>query len=192
MDLPRKTLAPGRAGGFTLSELLITLGITGVLVTGVVPTMQRMVSNARMTTRVNAIVTSLAQARAKSIYSGHHVVLCPSTDGEQCRKEVRWDRGWIVFLDRNANRVRDGNEQLLRYEQAKAGGEILTSKARTRITFRSTGTRLNPGSSAGSNATFTFCDPRGPAHAVAVSLSNTGRPRLIKPAPAAKAALCSD
>lgn len=103
---------------------------------------------------------------------------------------MRWDLGWIAFLDRNANGARDPGDDLLRVEQRSRGGAIITSTARTRITFRSTGTRLNPGSSAGSNTTFTVCDPRGADHTMAVTLSNTGRARTLKPAPPAKAALC--
>lgn len=178
------------SGGFTLIELVTTLAIAAILVTSVVPSMQSMVNDTRMASRVNTLVSGLAAARAKTIYSGYNVVLCPSLDGKTCWKDMHWQRGWIAFLDRNADGNRDASDEVLRYQQASTGGEILTSKARTRIIFRSLGTRLNPGSSGGSNATFTFCDPRGPEHAVAVVLSNTGRPRTVNPAPSEKAALC--
>lgn len=180
-----------RSRGFTLVELMSTLAIAAIVLTQLVPPFQGLVQDSRRAARVNALLTGLSQARAKSIYSGHNVILCPSTDGVICAKTPRWDQGWIVYLDRNADGTRTPDETVLRHQQPMQGGAILTSKARTRITFRSAGTRLNPGSSAGSNATFTFCDPRGPEHIAAVILSNTGRPRTVNPAPAAIAARCS-
>lgn len=186
------TLPTGKhhGNGFTLIELVITLAVVTILITSVAPSMAGLINDTRMATRVNVLVTTLAQARAKSVFSGHNAVICPSTDGIGCNRSFHWESGWITFLDENADGAPDPDEQRLNHQQATRGGAILTTAARTRITFRSSGTRLNPGSSAGSNTTFTFCDPRGPEHAVAVVLSNTGRPRIVDPAEPRHAARC--
>ncbi len=100
--------------GFTLIELMVTLAVAAILLTGVVPMFENVINDTRTTSRANAIVGGLGFARATSVYSGKNVVLCPSTDGQHCWRSMHWDRGWIAFLDRNANGVRDTADDLLR------------------------------------------------------------------------------
>ena len=112
-------------------------------------------------------------------------MLCPSADGQACAEGPDWSRGWIVFMDRNADRERHPAETLLLAEGPLPGKVRLRSTAgRTRIVFQGNG------GNAGSNVTFTLCDGRGEAHAETVVLNNRGRLRYGTPTAAAAAAAC--
>ena len=157
-------------GGFTLIEAVIVVAMAVIIFTAVIPAWAGWALRQRLDTEVYALLADLHLARSEAIRRARRTVLCPSHDGEQCRSDPEWHRGWIVFADDNGNRRRDPNELVLRVHAAAAKGITITSNAhRLRLVYQASG--LAPGT----NMTFTFCAP----HALpqAVILSNAGRPR---------------
>lgn len=86
-----------RSRGFTLLELMVTVGVAGVLLTVGVPSFVDVVRNNRAATNVNELVTAFAIARSESIKRGWNVSVCRSSDGATCTGT--WSDGWIVFRD---------------------------------------------------------------------------------------------
>ena len=176
-DHPRSVTAPQR--GFTLSETLITLAITGLLLGLAAPTLHSVVLNNRMTSEVNTLVAALQTTRSEAIKRGQVATLCPSSDSKTCVSAASdytwWHKGTLLFVDSNENNQLDDGEPLVLVHQ-KAGGDltIKTSKARPRIKYQPNGF------SSGTDATFAFCDARGTAFVRYVTVSNTGRPRISR------------
>lgn len=172
--------------GFTLIELMICLAIAGVLFGIALPAFSSGIDAARASDARSALLASLMTASHKGALTGTRAVLCPSLDGQACiDSSPDWSQGWIVFLDRNADRERTPDESVVHHQGPLADGVRLRSTSgRTRIVFQGNG------GNAGSNATFTLCDGRGPAKAQSLVLNNIGRLREGLPTATNVAATC--
>ena len=172
--------------GWTLVELMIVVAVAGTLVGMAAPAVSGGLEAARAGEARAGLLDSLMTAATRAGITGVHGVLCPSNDGASCLDSPDWSRGWLVFLDSNGSRDLEGGERILRV-QAPLGGKVrLRSTAgRTRIVFQGNG------GNAGSNATFTLCDGRGPSRARALIMSNTGRLRDGAPSATGIAATCA-
>jgi type IV fimbrial biogenesis protein FimT len=161
-----------REHGLTLTELLVSLGITSLLATTAVEHLPRFIQSARMAGDVNRFVTALHLARNEAVKRRRHLVLCPAAGGDVCAGQADWKNGWLLFPSDN-NREREPEETLiLRETPLTAGIAMRSGGRRKRIVYQP------DGSSGGSNSSFTFCDRRGLASPRVICLSNTGRPRL--------------
>lgn len=157
--------------GFTLHELLATLGVLGVLSALSVPSFANFERNARRTTAVNEFFHAVFLARSESIKRGGVVSLCKSLDGRSCANSAKWSDGWIVFvnLDRDDPPQVDANESVLQVYPGWRRGNVQSNRAS--FSFRPTTQGLV-------NGTIVFCDDRGPSEARAIIISHTGRPRV--------------
>jgi type IV fimbrial biogenesis protein FimT len=174
-----------RCTGYSMTEVLTTLAVVGVVVSNGVPAMQNLVHEQRLTTQVNQLFTDLHLARSESIKRSAQVTLCKSNDGATCSTASDWRDGWIVFADTNGNEAVDTGETIIRVGQALATGTTLRyGTSYSYVYYKSDG-------AAWPNATFTFCDPRGAANARAIILANTGRPRISNKSSSDDALNCS-
>ncbi len=171
MVITQKNRARSRNQGFTLIELIILLAIVSILFRFGMPAFQDMIANNRMTTQINAMVSSFNLARSEAVKRNRNIVLCPNNEGI-CAKQPHWHNGWLMFVDNNFDREFDDDEEIIYIEAAKENIEITSSRYRRRVVFHALG------SAAGSNASYVFCDQRGPSKARAVILSNGGRARI--------------
>ncbi|HUR09702.1 MAG TPA: GspH/FimT family pseudopilin [Nonomuraea sp.] len=172
--------------GLTLIELLVVIAVASVLFGFALPSVSGGIEAARAADARAALLSSLMTASNHAAIAGVRGVLCPSADGQQCDDSPDWSRGWIVFLDPNSSRELEGGERVLQVEPALAGRvRLRTSVGRTRIVFQGNG------GNAGSNATFTLCDGRGPAKARALIMGNAGTLRDGAPTAASADATCA-
>ena len=171
--------------GWTLIELLIVLALASLLFGLAVPAVSGGIEAARASDARAQLEISLASASNHAAITGVRGVLCPSSNGQECDDTPDWSAGWLVFLDSNANRELEGGERVLKVQPALHGRVHLRSTAgRTRIVFQGNG------GNAGSNATFTLCDGRGPGKAQALVMANAGTLRDGAPTAANLAATC--
>ncbi len=141
--------------GFSLTELLLTIALLGVVTGFTVPSFRTLQLDAARTRQVNQFVQSIHLARSEAMKRNGIVSLCPSHDGRTCAAAgTDWDAGWIVFanLDRDAPAVRDPGEPLVQVYPAWRGGSLRGN--RPTLSFRSFG-------QSGVTATYTLCDARG-------------------------------
>jgi len=161
-----------RSVGVTLLELIVTLGIAAILSSLAVPAFTSVFRDSERTTAVNAFVHGIFLARSEAIKRRRIVSICKSRDHESCIGSAgRWNEGWIVFVneDRDEPPARDADEPLLLVNDGWHRGTITSS--RNSFSFR-------PYIQGVVNGTVVFCDPRGSAHARAIIISHTGRPRV--------------
>ena len=165
-----------REAGWTLIELAIALAIAGILVALGVGSLNGVRHAANGSEARNVLLASLVQARNAAALREQDVVLCPSPDQQGCAATHHWERGWIVFVDYDDNRTRGPDEPVLHGHRELASGiGLVTSTGRRTLDFQPNG------SNAGSNATFTLCDGRGPGKATAFAMSNGGGLRPVTP-----------
>jgi type IV fimbrial biogenesis protein FimT len=160
--------------GLTLIELITTVSIVAILATIAVPSFSDLRHDSERTSAVHGVIHGLFLARSEAIKRGQVVSICKSMDGNSCAaKGARWEGGWIVFAntDRDDLPVRDPNEPVLLVNAGWPGGAIDSN--RDAYSFRAY-------QQAVVNGTIVFCDRRGSAHARAIIISHTGRPRVAQ------------
>ncbi|MBN1238541.1 MAG: GspH/FimT family pseudopilin [Gammaproteobacteria bacterium] len=170
--------------GFTLWELLCTLTVAGVALGLAAPEFRSFLLDSRSSADVDAFVAAVQLARSESAKRARPVVLCKSADRVRCGGgEIRYDAGWIVFVDEDGARParRSAGEPLLFAHAPRMAGRIESNRAL--YEFR-------PYRRRSTNGTVTFCDERGAAAARAVIVSYTGRPRTSRRAPDGRPLTC--
>lgn len=174
-----------RSSGVTLIEAIYSISLVAILAAVAVPPLTDMKLDAARTATVNEFFHSVFLARSESLKRGEVVSLCRSADGETCSgRESPWTVGWIVFVnfDREEPAQRDANEPVLAVYGARASGTITSN----RVTYS-----FRPGVQGVVNGTIVFCDHRGSAHARAIIISHTGRPRVAKRDASGRALQCA-
>jgi type IV fimbrial biogenesis protein FimT len=130
--------------GFTLTELMVTVSMAGVVLALGVPSYRNVVQNNRIATQANELLTSLHLARSEAVKRGHAVSVCASSDGDHCNGLHDWTTGWIVFTEpTGANGTADGADEVLRAWPGLAGNAVLGADTPF-VQYRSTGAALAP------------------------------------------------
>jgi type IV fimbrial biogenesis protein FimT len=167
-----------RQAGFTLIELMIAVGLTGLLLSMAVPAMDVFVSNARQTGAFNDFVSTIHQARSTAVTTNTRVTICPSSNGTNC-ENVSWNDGWIVFADPDSDRNVDSDETVIAANGSVDGLTIESTEFATFMMYRPNGRVMNAALN-GSSGAFTLCDDRGGDHAKVMIIDLSGRPRPSK------------
>lgn len=177
-------MTPHRCTGFTLIELMIAVTIAGVLLGIALPAYSAAKAAAQTQTLRDALLGALLESRNAAVLYENDTILCPSSDGLYCAESFEWQHGFIAAIDLNNNERIDDADRRLLYRRETKDVRLLTSSGRKRIQFQPNG------SNAGSNATFTFCDRRGPTRATSLIMNNRGDLREARPSASATAAAC--
>ena len=171
--------------GFTLYELLLTLGLVAMLVSLGAPAFASMLARSRQAAEINALFHAVHLARKESVVHRKVVSLCPSHDGESCLPGTDWSPGWIVFrnTDRDSPPRVDPGEQIVLAHSITESVRI--SANRSGFTLRATVKRAT-------NGTLVFCDAKRRIPPKALVVSYTGRPRVAFERPDGTAYSCAD
>lgn len=120
----------GRASGFTLIEMMITISVVAILLAVGLPSFRSIIQNSRSAALATDLTSAINLARAEAVRRSEAVSVCPSTNGTACGGT--WNDGWIV-------RVNSGGE-VLRVWEALEGGQITqTPAANTALEFGALG-----------------------------------------------------
>ncbi len=109
--------------GFNLLELLIAIGILGVVTAIAVPSFQNISINSSLSTETNDLVGSLRHARSEAAKRGLNVTVCSANaDYTACSGDADWSTGWLIVDDAaNVIRVREALDSDTATEMAIAG-----------------------------------------------------------------------
>ena len=88
-----------KQAGFTLVEIMITLGVAAILLSFGVPRFQGMMMNNRITTNTNLMIGSLNLARSEAIKRGARINVISNNATD-------WKDGWIIQNDVNKEVIR--------------------------------------------------------------------------------------
>jgi type IV fimbrial biogenesis protein FimT len=173
--------------GFTIPELIITLGVAAIILSATVPGVSTTIKDNRLATRVNDIITDIHFARSEAAKRDVRVILCrskePNASTPQCSTdsgtEYTWTSGYLIFADSGtaANSVYDaGSDILLRRGQPALSGV----KMRTNSTWNKN-LVFNPNGAAnegGSIAIMSICDDRGKDKCRQIFVAPSGIPKM--------------
>jgi type IV fimbrial biogenesis protein FimT len=157
--------------GLTLFELALTLALVAVMASLATPSLAHWRAEVALQRAAYALLAALQEARSAAITRGEPVVLCQTLANGQCLSGGASASGWAVFLDRpggTTGRLDAGDERLL---SATLPAELRLLGTRRALTYW-------PVARAGTTATLVLCHTRGGA--VAVIVSQTGRPRIAR------------
>ncbi len=157
--------------GFSLIELMVVLGVLGILLTVGAPSFNNLIADNRLLSEVYALRATLNNARTEALTQRTFVSVCRSSDGATCTGN--WNQGYIAFTDFDGDGVLDPNgprgDTIIQAKVLdKATLNITYSNAANRIRFNSRGNALTFG------GTMRICDNRGANKARGMAVSNLG------------------
>lgn len=130
--------------GLTLIELMMVIAIAAILLAVAAPSFQQAINGNRLGSAANELASAINLARAEAVRQNRRAVLCRSTDGSACSSDTATWSGWIVFVDADADGIRDGGEPVLKSGTFDASLVVKSSANITAvgesITFRADGT----------------------------------------------------
>jgi type IV fimbrial biogenesis protein FimT len=118
-----------RISGFSLIELLVTIGVMAVLLAVSLPNFQAVSEAMTTNSQAKALMNTLNLARNEAVKRGTTVSLCASTNGTDCSTD-NWSAGWMVFVDANgdanggAGSVDAGDAVIRVYDALSAGSNL--------------------------------------------------------------------
>lgn len=159
--------------GFTLPEIITTLAIVGILSSLAAPGLQALTEQKQGETTLRTLAEHLALARSSAASYGQTVTFCRSVDGLTCSGS--WSDGSIVFTDRNADRLINQDDLLLRSQITTVLTGTIAWRAfqnRQYLQIEATGfMRYQSGN-------FLYCPHDGdPRNALQLIVNSTGRAR---------------
>lgn len=157
--------------GYSLYELLMTLGLFALVLTLGIPSLGSIVANHRLRTEVDTLFHAIHHARKASVVRRREVTICPSSDGLSCGSRTDWSVGWIMFvnIDRDSPAVRDDDEPIIKHITVQPRNQVVANRGS--FSLRATALRAT-------NGTLIFCDRADRARPRALVISYTGRPRV--------------
>jgi len=170
------------SSGFTLIELIVAVGVAGIVMGIAIPSFQSSIKNNRITSETNRLVSDIQLARSEAMKRNTRVILCrsatPTAATPTCSGTANtWSTGWLVFASGDANNTYESTtDTLLKVAQPVAGS----------ITIRTNNTSNNnlefnadaSTNEIGSTARFSICDERGINYGKQLDVPPVGRPRL--------------
>ncbi|SFE10559.1 type IV fimbrial biogenesis protein FimT [Paracidovorax konjaci] len=112
-----------RARGFTLIELMVTLGIAAILLTLAAPNLSQFQRNSQLTSATNSLVGALNAARAEAMKRGKNTFVVPTSNGNG----NQWATGWVVFVDIDRSQAYEAGNDFTVLEQPALPGFITVS-----------------------------------------------------------------
>jgi type IV fimbrial biogenesis protein FimT len=171
--------------GFTLPEVMITLGVAAIILSTAVPGLSNTIKDNRLATRVNDVITDIHFARSEAAKRDVRVILCrsknPNASTPQCntdsQTEYTWTWGYLIFADNGnaTNSVYDaGSDVLLRRGQPAPSG----------VNMRTSSPGINRYSTNGSTTKadyrqMSICDNRGKDDGRQIVVAPSGIPNVL-------------
>ena len=174
-----------RTAGYSLYELLMTLGLASIVLGLGIPSFGSLVADKRLLVESNALFHAVHRARQESVVRRRVVTICPSTDAEYCDPDGRWSSGWILFANKGWTGLNSRSDGEALISHHRVGTNVQIKSNRNVFSFRSTHLRAT-------NGTLVVCDRSSRAAARAVVISYTGRPRVARVNTRGKTYQCAD
>lgn len=157
--------------GFTITELLITIAIAGILASVAAPSLSEFIVKSRVDNEISELQRLILSARNTAINSGRYVTVCP-LNGSDCG--TNWANELSVFTNTDNTLVNNSN-----YDSANEELIKIKSKANSSDNLRFSGTiiRFAPTGRAlsGGNSNFSYCPSGHVSLSRGLQLSLSGR-----------------
>jgi type IV fimbrial biogenesis protein FimT len=161
--------------GFTLLELLVVVGISGILLGVGLPAMGALIERNQFKAEVSAVHRAVELSRSMAVYRGEAISLCPLDNLGNCSDQ--WSNSLSIFADTDRSGSLDENEVIIKVLPALSGD----SSNLMRDFNRSSAVMFYPsGSAFGRNGTMKICLRSTPNLSATIIISGSGRIRMGK------------
>lgn len=104
--------------GFSLTEILVTLAVIGILTAAALPPLADFVRQVRLNSKMGELTSDIALARSEAVKRNSRVLLCArdAPTGTACSVAAgagAWMNGWLVCYDADANGACDASTAAL-------------------------------------------------------------------------------
>lgn len=153
-----------RIQGFTLTELMVTVSIAGIMLALAAPSLRAFILDNRLASQAAEFTGALAMARSESGKRNSRVVVSPAASG--------FDGGWRIWADTNGNSLLDTGEAVLRIHEELHGNTLTDNGAAAPIVYLPSGFI---DIATGSSRIFQLCDSRSSEKGREIRITATGR-----------------
>ncbi|TMM45922.1 GspH/FimT family pseudopilin [Colwellia ponticola] len=162
--------------GFTLTELLITIAIAGIVLAIALPSLNNFIVKMRIDNQVSQLNRLVLTARNTAINTEQNVTLCPLTANNTCSNN--WQNELSIFIDLDNDGVYEPglpaippvpSESIVQVKSATTSGDTITYAGQNRVSF------LPTGALSSIPSTFIYCPASDATLARAIVLSLSGR-----------------
>lgn len=157
-------LAPRRAGGFTLVELMVVLAVFAIVFSVAVPGMSEFSASNQVVATRSSFSAAVALARSEAVKRNRAVILQPLSGGSSGNE---FAPGWEIVVDEDGNGSASDTELRIRRYPALASSVKLAGE--NSLTFRATGALGNA-----SDQVFTVCRAAGSTKGYSVTVTPSG------------------
>jgi type IV fimbrial biogenesis protein FimT len=114
-------LFPRQRLGFTLVEMMITIGILGLLTALALPSFVNTIRRNAVVNEANRLVISMQNARARALSGSPSAGVCVSDTSSTCSGGTpgQWERGYAIFFTPPNSSVRQTQEFLAMIDDGK-------------------------------------------------------------------------
>lgn len=159
--------------GFTLIELLVTLALFAIITTAVAPSVGNFFTRNKVAATVNSLSSALQLARHTAISENTFVVVCPTTDMQNCNGGNDWSLTKMVFVDEDRDGQLGNNDELIGSADFVSDFHVYSEEVS--LLFAPVNTAGN------TTTTISICQKEGQqTFSRAIVLSNVGRVRLVR------------
>ena len=135
----------GKQLGFTLTEMMVTIAIAGILLGAAIPSFQAIFLKNTTIAYTDDFKMALYLAQSEAVKRNTNILIAPKTTGNDI-----WEDGWNIFIDGNSNNTfESADDELIRTYTPSANNYRLESSLSgfdTGLAFNSLG---EPSTSSG-------------------------------------------
>ena len=166
-----------RNKGFTLLELMVTVGVAAILLSVGVPSFRTVIMDSRLVRDSNQFVGSIALARSSAVRFQRNATICTSANFDAavptCAAVTDWSNGWIVWVDKDRDGATDANEILSVYAPIN-DTTVFSAPTATQFSYDARGFGTSPAD------TLTMCDNRSGEMGRSIKVNNGGRANVSR------------
>jgi type IV fimbrial biogenesis protein FimT len=169
-----RTIYSYRVAGFSLIELMVTIGVAAILLAIALPNLRTFMRRNAVVSETNDLIGDLQYARSTAVNQRALVAVCPrttSTTSVACDTGNSFENGWIIYVPTTAGAVYAGNgtatdTTLLRTAQPANSMSIRGLTTMPVVTFNQRGELT-----AGTDMKFSVCSKKSSTATVGESIS---------------------
>lgn len=166
-----------RNKGFTLLELMVTVGVAAILLSVGVPSFRGVIMDNRLVRDSNQFVASINLARSAAVRFQRNATICASANFNaavpSCAATTDWSNGWIVWVDKDRDGATDANEILAAHPPID-DSTTFSSATAALFSYNARGFGASPADN------LTMCDNRSGETGRSIKVNNVGRTNVSR------------
>ncbi|MGH8534350.1 MAG: GspH/FimT family pseudopilin [Gammaproteobacteria bacterium] len=195
MRFNRTIFKPTDSRGFTLVELVVTLGVAAILMGMAAPSVSQFLQNNRLKSDTFHLLDSIAVARSEAVKRGSQVVMCrsanPTAAAPVCGGSANtWTTGWLVYVNADPANLsyQSSADTLLRIGSGVTGGVAIMANGwgDNYLDYANSGETNEIGT-----VQYSICDIRGEAYGRQISVLRSGRASITHGSPGSPIGDCT-